>query len=200
MNFLTDFADQAVILPLAVAVAVLLAASSWWRGALAWVVGVGGTLALIGLGKILLAACGPMQLGDVLHSPSGHTASATIVYGGLLGLAWRRFRPTDLHASLAAAVIIAVLIGITRVVLRAHTWPEVVAGGLVGGAGVWVLLRLAGPAPDKLRPIRAVAVIVLVVALMHGTHLRAEGDIQEIGRRFGWLVPGCESPVGQARP
>ena len=200
MTFLTDFADQAVILPLALAVSVLLAASLWWRGTLAWVVSVGGTLAVIGMGKLVLAACGPLQWGDVLQSPSGHTASATIVYGGLLGVAWRLARPADFRAPLAGALGIAILIGISRVVLRTHTWPEVVAGGIAGMAGVGLLLALGGSPPANLRPVRVAAVVVLIVALMHGTHLRAEGSIQELGRRFAGFLPGCAPPPGQVRP
>ncbi len=41
MNFLTDFADQAVVLPFALVVAVALGVAGWWRGAFAWIAGVG---------------------------------------------------------------------------------------------------------------------------------------------------------------
>ena len=36
MTFLTDFADQAVVLPIVVAVGVALLAQGWRRGAVAW--------------------------------------------------------------------------------------------------------------------------------------------------------------------
>ena len=200
MTFLTEFADQAVILPLAMAVALLLAAGFWWRGAIAWIACVGGTLGTIGVGKLVLAACGPLHFGDVLQSPSGHTASATIVYGGLLGLAWRHIRPAQNMAPISAALAIAVVIGITRVVLNTHSWPEVVVGGWVGCVGVWLLLALAGQPPSTLRPARLAVVVMVIVALMHGTHLRAEANIQELGRRFAWLVPGCDASAAQVRP
>lgn len=191
MTFVTDFADQAVILPLVLVVTIMLAASLWWRGTLAWVVSVGGTLAAIGAGKLLLAACGPVQFGDVLQSPSGHTASATIVYGGLFCLLWRRMRPADLRTPLVAALMIALLIGISRVVLRTHTWPEVLVGGIAGTVGVGVLMALAGPVPAHIRPIRAALIVVGAVAVMHGTHLRAEPTLQDWGKRLAWLLPGC---------
>ncbi len=197
MTFLTDFADQAVILPLSLAVALLLAGHFWWRGAAAWVVCVGSTLALIGLGKLLLAACGPIDIADVLRSPSGHTGAATVVYGGVCGLAWRCLRPTQWLAPIITSLLIAGLIGISRVVLHTHSWAEVVVGGAVGLAGVWALLSLAGRPPPRLRLVRLVAVAALVAGLLHGTHLRAEADIQAYGRRLAWLLPGCND---QARP
>ena len=41
MTFLTDFADQAVVLPLVLVLALVLAAQGWRRGAAAWLVAVG---------------------------------------------------------------------------------------------------------------------------------------------------------------
>ena len=202
VSFLTDFADQAVMLPLALAVTVLLAGSGWWRGTLVWIASVGVTFGIIGLGKLVLAACGPLQMGDALQSPSGHTASATIVYGGLCGLVLRWARPEHRRTPMIAALVIAVLIGITRVALQAHTWSEVVVGGLTGCAGVWLLLTLAGPPPRHLRPLRLAAIAVIVIGLTHGTHLRAEAHIQDAGRRLAWLLPGCAEAAApaQARP
>ena len=54
----TDFGDQAVLLPLAAGIALLLALSGWRRGALAWTAAIGGTLALILLLKLRFFACG----------------------------------------------------------------------------------------------------------------------------------------------
>ena len=42
MTFLTDFADQAVLLPVAAGVAIMLLLLGWRRGALAWTVAVCG--------------------------------------------------------------------------------------------------------------------------------------------------------------
>ena len=47
LTFLTDFADQAVVLPVAVAIAFVLAVAGWWRGLIAWLIGVGGTIAVM---------------------------------------------------------------------------------------------------------------------------------------------------------
>jgi membrane-associated phospholipid phosphatase len=199
VSFLTDFADQAVILPVATAIFLLLGASGWWRGALAWIFCVGATLAAIGMGKLLLLACGPVQLGAMLASPSGHTAAATVVYGGLLVLLWRGSGPVQRRARTICVVAIAALIGATRIALGAHTWPDVVAGALVGLTGIACLLRLAGP-PPRPRIARLLAVMIVVIGIMHGTHLRAESDIHGFAHRLAALLPGCGAPVTQTRP
>ena len=200
MSFLTDFADQAVILPLALAMAVLLTACGWGRGAMAWIACVGATLALTGFAKLLLAACGPVQVGAGLRSPSGHTAAATIVYGGLLCLGWRRAHPASAWLAVVAALAVSVAIGLTRVALDAHTLPDVLAGGMVGGLGLAALLALAGPPPQRLRPAWLAIVVVAVAILTHGLHVRAEPAIGEVARRLAALLPGCAAPVNQVRP
>ena len=89
MNFLTNFADEAVVLPLAVGVTIALYALGWRRGALAWAVAVGGTLALMLALKLVEFACGP----SLLRAPSGHTAAAAVVCGGLAVMLTQGNRP-----------------------------------------------------------------------------------------------------------
>src|SRR6478736_8444781 len=79
----TDFGDQGVLLPLAAGIALLLALSGWRRGALAWTAAIGGTLALILLLKLRFLVCGHVLPGASFSNPSGHTAAAAAVYGGL---------------------------------------------------------------------------------------------------------------------
>ncbi len=159
-----------MILPLVFAIGCTLAALGWGRGALAWSVAVGATLALMLLLKLVAFACGP----PLLRSPSGHTAAAAVVLGGLavvLGRGRRR------RVVLLAAAFAGVLIGVSRLVLRVHTAPEVALGGLVGVAGALALSHLAGPPPRGLRIGWLAAVTVVVVVLFHGWHLDAEPRI-----------------------
>ena len=58
LRFLTDFGDQAVILPLAATVALIFLISGWRRGALAWTVAVSATLGVVLLLKLAFLACG----------------------------------------------------------------------------------------------------------------------------------------------
>src|SRR5579884_655434 len=98
LPLLTDFADQAVVLPLVVAVAATLLISGWKRGALAWLITAGATLGLMLILKLACIACGPPQL----RTPSGHTAAAAIVAGSLAALLWP---PGRSHAAAMAGLL-----------------------------------------------------------------------------------------------
>ena len=175
MYSLTDFADQAVILPLTVVVLICLALAGWWRACITWLSAVGGTLLLILLMKAgfdMLA----MQFGsDYLISPSGHVAGATVVYGGLIVLLLRGTLPDVVVAALP--LLVACGIGQTRVALMAHTPGEVLAGAIVGLIGTTGIVAFMGPRPQLPR-LRLVAVASCTVLLLHGQHLGAEEAIR----------------------
>src|SRR5258708_5677162 len=144
MLFLTDFADQAVVLPIVAAIAILLAARGWWRGALIWL-GVIGVTFGVGLAlKVGFLACGAGFGPWTRRRPSGHTAAASVLAGGLVALMGGRRWAVLLAASLAAAVI-----GTSRLALSVHSVPEVCIGAAAGIAGAWALSVLAGPPPPR---------------------------------------------------
>ncbi len=189
MNFLTDFADEAVVLPAGLMVALMLVLLGWRRGAAAWLAAVCVTLgAMLGL-KLVFLACGGMVGSLHIHSPSGHTAAAAITYGGLaflLGVA----APLALPFSAVAAA----LFGASRVILGEHSISEVVLGGLVGVAGVGLLLRLAGPRPQRFRKSLLVPVLIVVVLVFHGEHLHAEPTIVHLaGLLRLWPLSVCRA-------
>ncbi len=176
MSFFTDFADQAVILPLTFAIAVTLAVLGWFRGALAWTLAIGGTFGvMLGL-KLVFIACGQMVPETGLRTPSGHTAAAAIVVGGLIALTGLG-SASRMTVAVLSAVGAAVLFGFSRLWLGAHTLSEVIVGGCVGSAGALVLVWLAGQPPASLRTDRLAAVVLAVVILFHGFHLPAEAEI-----------------------
>lgn len=188
-DFVTDFADQAVLLPLAVIVALVLLLAGWRRGALAWSVGVFGTLGCMLVLKMVLAACAHrLPIAD-LHSPSGHTASAAAVYGSLFALA-AQGKKTGLRWTLPYAVTVAVTVGLSRVMLGAHSFVEVAVGGLVGVTGAVVFAALAGPHPPSLRLKPLAGAALLVVALLHGMRLPAEAAIRSAAIDI-WPLSQC---------
>jgi membrane-associated phospholipid phosphatase len=185
VRYLTDFADQAVILPLVLAVAVALAVQGWRRGALVWLVVVAGVFFATLVFKLMFLACSPLFGPIDIHSPSGHVAAATVVTGGLAAMLTRR-RATILPA----AVLAAVVIGISRLVLGMHSLPEVVVGAMIGLAGALALLRFAGP-PPRLRIAPLALVIVVVATVFHGLHLPAEAAIRHTAFRAAQYIPAC---------
>jgi membrane-associated phospholipid phosphatase len=188
VTFLTDFADQAVILPLTVAVAASLLAQRWRRGAAAWLLVVAATLGTTLALKLGFHACSETFGLSSLHTPSGHAAAAAVISGGLAGLLGLRRA-----AALLAAVGVVALIGLTRLRLGAHSLPEVAVGSLVGLLGAAALLRLAGPPPPGFDARRTVLVAALVLLLFHGLHMPAEAHIRAsaafLSRYFGVCVP-----------
>ena len=183
MEYLTDFADQAVMLPLAVVIGLALALSGWWRGCAAWVVAVVGVLGTIAVLKYLFFACFSVLGVSGIHSPSGHTAAAGVIMGGALVLFLRGRAPG--WALAACPVCLATLFGISRLSVQAHSVPEVLAGGAIGLAGVLLLAVLAGPRPPVPGwPAAAGAVAVLIG--LHGLRLHAEAPLHSLGL-FTWL-------------
>jgi membrane-associated phospholipid phosphatase len=63
--------------------------------------------------------------------PSGHVTAASAYFGAVVYLA-ERMRPGLRTAVRAFAVVMVILVGVARVVLRAH-WPSDVLGGLALG-------------------------------------------------------------------
>jgi membrane-associated phospholipid phosphatase len=194
MQFITDFGDQAVVLPLAATVGAITAVTGWRRGAAVWCLAVGGALTVTLLLKLLCAACGLRLLGNLLHSPSGHTASAAVVYGGLTVLLLSRSRAPLLPGAVLAALF-AAGIGLSRVSLGAHTLLEVLVGGAVGTAAATILAQLAGQPPPgwRLRPVCLAGACVLL--LCHGLHLDAEQRIDEVSNTL-WPFSICVQAGG----
>ncbi len=91
---------------------------------------------------------------------------------------------------LPAALVAAVVIGISRFVLGMHSLAEVVIGALIGLTGAAALLKFAGP-PPRLRTGPLIAVIVMIVVLFHGLHLPAEAAIRHTALRVAQYIPAC---------
>jgi membrane-associated phospholipid phosphatase len=183
MRFLTDFADEAVVLPLIATIAVALAVQGWRRGAWAWLLTIGASFATVLVLKLIFIDCGPAMGVPLLRSPSGHTAAGAVIAGGFAVLVGAR-KP----AVALASVLGAVLIGLTRVLLGEHALPEVLVSGAVGVAGALGFALLAG-APPPLRLRLLFAAVLLVAVLLHGNHLDAEPRI----RMFAFRLPFCQA-------
>jgi membrane-associated phospholipid phosphatase len=193
MSYLTDYADLGVMLPLLLTVPLAFLVAGWRRAAVAWAIAVPATFAVILVAKMLVAACGPLLPLHGLHSPSGHTASAAVVFGGLLAMLLPPVpeqRRCDLRTILLASLL-AALIGGTRLALHLHTRTDVAVGAAVGIAGAWLLVRLAGPRPPGLRMAVPLAAAFGLGLLLHGEHLRAEERIDRLSHRI-WPLSLCD--------
>jgi hypothetical protein len=89
MQFITDFADQAVLLPLALCVAAWLVFSGCRLAARLWLLSLAAVLAAMVVLKLVVLGC--ISGTSALTSPSGHTATAVFVFGGIAALALRLY-------------------------------------------------------------------------------------------------------------
>jgi membrane-associated phospholipid phosphatase len=188
VTFITDFADQAVVLPLALAIGIGLLAQGWRQGATAWALAIGATLAMVLVLKVAFIACGT----EGLRTPSGHVAAATVVSGGLAALLirWR-------VVVLPLAVFAAAVIGATRIGLNLHSPAEVIIGGTVGLAGAWILVKLAGRVPPGFNARRLGLIALAVVLIFHGMHLPAEAHIRSTAWRVAHWLAVCQPEAGR---
>ena len=176
------------MLPLAAVIGLTLALSGWWRGLAAWLVAVVGVLGTIAVLKAIFFACSRVLGASGIISPSGHTAASAVILGGALVLFLRGRVPAAVIAVLP--VSIAVLFGITRLAVHAHTVPEVLLGGAVGLAGVVVLAMFAGRRPAGPGWLPALGAIAVLGGL-HGLRLNAETALHGAGL-LAWLpLPGA---------
>lgn len=169
IQFVTDFADQALILPTIALIGVWLLLAEPRRTAVAWVVACGAVLGTLFLLKLILPCTG---LVHVMRSPSGHTASAVLVAGGMLVLLAGPGR-TRRIAAVLTGILIGAAIGATRLVLHAHTVPEVLTGAAVGALGL-ILFARTDLARPRLPPVTLLVGFIFLAFLLHGVRLRAE--------------------------
>jgi membrane-associated phospholipid phosphatase len=180
---ITDFGDQALVLPLAAGVGLIFALSGWRRGALAWASTIGATLCGILFLKLRFLACDAMVPEAQLQNPSGHTAAAAVVYGGLVttvvGCLWDIQR-WSIVCAVAIALPVSIVIGLSRLALDLHSVTEVVAGAAIGVAGAVSFVVWAGPPSGRIQVSPVVILVVALVAVLHGTRIPAEEAIKSV--------------------
>lgn len=186
MNFLTNFGDLAVLLPLSAVMLIWLIGLRPRSSAMWWVVALGLCVGLTALLKIYLYACHPYS---ELQSPSGHTSLGTLVYGAFAFVVAAEATGWQRLLALGSGVLVVCGIAVSRVVLDAHTSLEVGLGALIGSVALAVFARAYvghKPARPSLRPL--MLALVLLTAALHGEALHAEEMLHAIGRYLGTVA------------
>ncbi|RFD19793.1 phosphatase PAP2 family protein [Komagataeibacter melaceti] len=178
IRFITDFADQGDILPVVATVAAVMVWREWRRGASVWLVTVVLTLALMLVLKIMGLYYAVFMQARVF-SPSGHVASACLVYGSLLIMMGREAFIGLPTLTMLPLMFVAAVMAYTRLVLHAHTVSEVVTGAMIGSIAAVVLGFKCGPVPRALW-VYLLPALVGSAFLFHGWHLGAEAAIRHL--------------------
>ena len=154
--------------------------------------------------KLLLGRTRPIWQDpiDVLTTnsfPSGHASSTAAFAGLLVVLALAFVRGVVLRRLLVvAAVLMAVLVGLDRILLGRH-YPSDVAAGWLLGAGV-VFVGLAVYAPVPVRHARAVEPLVESVARTRELHVVLNPSKLEDPGQFEAIVAAMAAESGWSQP
>ncbi|EWY40459.1 hypothetical protein N825_34760 [Skermanella stibiiresistens SB22] len=184
--------DSGLLLPASACVFVYLMLRGAPTVALLWVATLLTGLSLTLVAKLGFLACGVDGGLLDIESPSGHASFAAIFFGCCALIAgsgrprWQRI------GILGASTAIILLVAVSRVRLRAHTWEEVVCGLAIGFASVaafaWIHARMKPPVV-RLRPV--VVVVAVLAVLLNGHGLQAEPVIRDIARTLRISMNVC---------
>ena len=149
--------------------------------------------------KLAFHACGSEIPAFGIESPSGH-ASFSAVFYGCLALIVAAGRPLWQRTGIyAGTALFVALVGVSRVVVEAHTLPDVIAGTSIGMLAILVFQALRGPSRLLVVPHRALtlgipasAVLVLTI-LVFARHWTPEGLIEIAGWRLDRFFGVCLS-------
>lgn len=196
MMLVTHFGATVLLAPFSLLVAVWLWYAAGRREALLWCCCVAGVGVVTGLEKIYLQLCG-LHLHAV-HSPSGHTAFSAIAYGGFTVIAMSGSRSLRANLFRLGMALWVVLIGYSRVAVKAHTPNEVIVGLLIGGLSVAVF---AAQYRGRVRPPYVLAggillAVALVAVLVIPNHMfTLEAWLREIAHQMApYRAQLCPAP------
>lgn len=191
-NFITDFGDSAVTVPLALLILVFLFAAGRQRLALGWALAIGGCVVVIGALKLVFGACGHALTVVDLISPSGHTAMSTAVYGSLALLVGARLPTGQRWTILAAAGVAIVGIALSRLALHDHSRSEIALGFAVGAVFVAAFRAVLRRYPAPALPLGWILLSGgALVVVMHGTRWLIEPAVHRLAWDFRLDLPFC---------
>jgi membrane-associated phospholipid phosphatase len=191
-NFLTDFGDTAVTVPLALLmVCFLLAAKEPLLGA-GWGLAIIGCAGAIGALKIVLVACAHSFAVPGLSSPSGHIAMGTAVYGGFAAVFATTLARPAREAVITGAALLIIGIARSRIILGVHSPVEVAIGFAIGLAALGAILVVVTQfRPARLPVVWLAAAALAVAMLFHGQRWPAEQVVHHLAGRFNFLWLWC---------
>jgi membrane protein DedA with SNARE-associated domain/membrane-associated phospholipid phosphatase len=186
----TEFGDSFVNVSLACAVLLVLLARRCYRAAGFWTLTVLGGVLGVQLLKWAIHLPRPVSLyhgASAYGFPSGHTTMSVIIYGFLAILIARRLAGAWRWGLFSSVMLVAFVIGISRLYLGAH-WLSDVLGGYFIGMSWAALMGIAYLKwPDAKIPRRLLGlVVILVILIAGGWHVirRHETDLAFYARRY----------------
>jgi membrane-associated phospholipid phosphatase len=148
----TRLGEAQVVLPLTLLLVVSRARDPAARmDALRWMVLLGMAVLLTTASKLAFIGWGIGSAALDFTGISGHTMFAAAVYPPLLSIIGSGTSVRAHRFSIAVGCLLALLVGVSRFVLKAHSPTEILAGWLVGGVVSCAVLARGTPVPSRLR-------------------------------------------------
>ncbi len=190
--FITNLGDTAVTLPLALLTCSFLAVTRQTRLAFGWGLVMLGCTGAISVLKLVLAVCDHRFAISGLHSPSGHTAMSTAVYGSMSVLI-ARVSPAAVRVPVClGGLALIVDIAASRLALRLHTPAEIAVGFVIGLSAVIGFRMMLAREPAVALPIHwFIGGAAILVIFLHGECWPAERALRELNWFIQFLIPIC---------
>jgi membrane-associated phospholipid phosphatase len=194
---ITNFGGAGLTLPLAFAIALWLAVGYSWRLAAGWLVLLGVAIALVTATKIAFLGWGVGLRAWDFTGLSGHAMFATAVFPVAAFLVLLPTPPAVRLAGVALALLGGALVGLSRVIIDAHSPSEAITGCIVGALTALAFVRLAWDAtPPGRLPVAPVVLSLMVLTFgLHKVHLPTQRWVTHIALK----VSGHDHPFVRAR-
>lgn len=205
-HLLTRLGEAQILLPAAALALLALLRDAPGRRLALWWTGLGGAAVLATTAsKVAFIGWGVGSAALDFTGVSGHAMFAAAIYPLLLGAMapslgrWlsptHRVSPATVWVAVACGAALAAAIGVSRVVVQAHSVSEVLAGLLLGGAVCAVALWHSQPPRRALTP-WVPALVAAWLALMPG--LASASRTHPLVTRLALALSGHERPYTRA--
>lgn len=149
--------------------------------------------------KLMIYACEPKVQLLGIESPSGHASFSAVFYRCVCLLAGAG-RPLWQRAGIyGGTILFVVLVGLSRVVVEAHTLRDVIAGTCIGVMSILLFQMLRGPTRPIAVPLRVIAfgipvsAVLALTILVFARNWTPEDLIESAGLRLDRFLGVCMS-------
>jgi len=193
---ITSLGGAGMTLPLAFAIALWLAVGYTWRMAAGWLLLLGAAIGVVTVTKLAFLGWGVGVRELDFTGVSGHAMLSTAVYPVALFLMLLRTHPAIRVLGVLLGLAAGMAVGVSRVVLSAHSPSEAVTGCLVGALAALLFVRMAWKAqPERLSVLPVAVSLMLLAVLMHGVHVPTQRWVTHIALK----VSGHDRPFIRAK-
>jgi membrane-associated phospholipid phosphatase len=193
---ITSLGGAGLTLPLALAIAIWLAVGYSWRLAACWLALLGAAIGIVTVTKLAFLGWGVGVRELDFTGVSGHAMLSTAVYPVALFLMLLHVRPAIRLLGVLAGLAAGIAVGLSRVVLSAHSPSEAVTGCLVGAVAALVFVRIAWHAePGRLSAMPVTVSMMVLAVAMHDVHVPTQRWVTHIALK----VSGHDRPFIRAK-